>query len=154
MGRKRIQIRKGVFETNSSNTHMLTLFSREDWNKYQDGELFRKNGCDDSFITKEEALKIMNDNVVRVLKEQAEEDEPKINVVKVKANYDKVDKTNYRELHDFMCDIDKCLFGHVPMGAQEYYERYCEDRMLEYDTYEENINGQPIVAECFHGRDG
>ena len=33
------QIRKGVFETNSSSTHSITICTREDFNKFKSGEL-------------------------------------------------------------------------------------------------------------------
>lgn len=42
-------IRRGVFETNSSSTHSITMVSSEDYNKWQNGELFY---CDGEFITK------------------------------------------------------------------------------------------------------
>lgn len=36
---KKIQIRRGVFETNSSSTHSLTICSKEDFEKFKNGEL-------------------------------------------------------------------------------------------------------------------
>ena len=33
-----IQIRQGVFETNSSSTHALSICTQEEWNKLQSGE--------------------------------------------------------------------------------------------------------------------
>ena len=35
-----IQIRKGVFETNSSSTHTLVIASNEEYEKWQKGELY------------------------------------------------------------------------------------------------------------------
>ena len=51
-----IKIRRGIFETNSSSTHSLSIADIDDFNKWVKGEiLFDKNN--DSFITKEEAIK-------------------------------------------------------------------------------------------------
>lgn len=36
------KIRKGLFETNSSSTHSLTMCSEEDYDKWENGELFFK----------------------------------------------------------------------------------------------------------------
>lgn len=34
----KIQVRKGVFETNSSSTHALAMTTKNDWNKFVSGE--------------------------------------------------------------------------------------------------------------------
>lgn len=47
-------IRRGVFETNSSSTHSITMVSGEDYAKWENGELLFNDG---GFITKEEAIK-------------------------------------------------------------------------------------------------
>lgn len=51
-----IQIRKGVFETNSSSTHSLTICSREEYEKFEKEELFFAE-YDDNFLTKKEVQK-------------------------------------------------------------------------------------------------
>ena len=45
--------RKGVFETNSSSTHSISIFDDSDFKKFQKGELFWDPNTD-SLITKEE----------------------------------------------------------------------------------------------------
>ena len=47
------QIRQGVFETNSSSTHSLTMVSKEEYEKFAAGELFF---YDDVLVTKEAAI--------------------------------------------------------------------------------------------------
>lgn len=47
------QIRHGAFETNSSSTHTLVIMSKEDYEKFENGELFLE---DDNPITKEELI--------------------------------------------------------------------------------------------------
>lgn len=38
------QIRRGVYETNSSSTHSLTMCSEEEFEQWKNGELFLMNG--------------------------------------------------------------------------------------------------------------
>ncbi len=37
---KIVQIRQGVFETNSSSTHSMTITTKEEWLKFKNGELY------------------------------------------------------------------------------------------------------------------
>lgn len=46
-------IRRGVFETNSSSTHSITMCAKEDYDRWVAGEVLY---CDGSFITKETAI--------------------------------------------------------------------------------------------------
>lgn len=52
----KFQIRRGVFETNSSSVHSLVMCSDDDYNKWKKGELLYST-WDASFYTLEEALK-------------------------------------------------------------------------------------------------
>lgn len=36
----KVQVRRGVFETNSSATHSLTLYEKSEWEKFKNGEGF------------------------------------------------------------------------------------------------------------------
>jgi len=47
-------IRRGVFETNSSSTHSISIVSKEDYDKWNKGELLLN---DDEFVTVEDAIK-------------------------------------------------------------------------------------------------
>lgn len=49
-------IRRGVFETNSSSTHSITMCAKEDYDKWKNGELLL-NQYGGGFLTKEEAIK-------------------------------------------------------------------------------------------------
>lgn len=49
----REQIRRGVFETNSSSTHSLTLCTVSEYEQWKDGELYFSY-WDEKFITKDE----------------------------------------------------------------------------------------------------
>lgn len=49
-----ISVRRGVFETNSSSTHSLTMCSGDEFEKWQRGEILLSDGA---FLTKEKAIK-------------------------------------------------------------------------------------------------
>lgn len=51
-----LQIRHGVFETNSSSTHSITICMKSDYEKWKNGEVFLKEKENGKFITKDEAL--------------------------------------------------------------------------------------------------
>lgn len=46
-------IRRNVFETNSSSTHSLTMTSKEEYNKWKNGEMLFNDG---EFTTREKAI--------------------------------------------------------------------------------------------------
>ena len=53
------QIRRGVFETNSSSVHSLTMCSAEEYKKWEDGEVLYWREAD-KFATKEEIIAELN----------------------------------------------------------------------------------------------
>ena len=55
-----IQIRQGVFETNSSSTHALSICTQEEWEKLQSGEYLVNEWNIDDFISKDDP-KAIND---------------------------------------------------------------------------------------------
>lgn len=55
-------IRQGVFETNSSSTHSITICSKEDYDLWEKGEILFKKYSKDQFITKEEAIKVLENS--------------------------------------------------------------------------------------------
>ena len=50
------QIRRGVFETNSSSVHSLTMCSSDEYEKWEIGELLYWED-EDKFVSREEAIK-------------------------------------------------------------------------------------------------
>jgi len=53
------QIRRGVFETNSSSTHSITMCLKKDYDKWEIGEMYLH---DDVLVTKEEAIEELKNN--------------------------------------------------------------------------------------------
>jgi hypothetical protein len=50
-------IRVGVFETNSSSTHSITMCSKEEYDKWENGEMLINDGSSTKpFLTREEAI--------------------------------------------------------------------------------------------------
>lgn len=63
-----IQIRQGVFETNSSSTHSITIAPESDFNKWKNGDVYLNEGWwsgsnnpneDKTFLTKDEAINLL-----------------------------------------------------------------------------------------------
>ena len=57
-------IRRGVFETNSSSTHSITICSKEEYDKWERGELLFDDGwrAEKDFVTREEAIEKLKKN--------------------------------------------------------------------------------------------
>ena len=126
------QVRRGVFETNSSSVHSLTMCSRSDFNKWSDGETFLYDGSgygypDDNkpvyrnFYTKEECIAFIKSG------RYAPDDD-----------FDWDDEESVEELfdeHDFR--------------AYEGYER-------DYEWFDDSYttsSGEEIVAFGYYGED-
>lgn len=63
-----IQIRQGVFETNSSSTHSITIAPESDFNKWKNGDVYLNEAWwsvsnnpneDKTFLTKDEAINLL-----------------------------------------------------------------------------------------------
>lgn len=70
-------IRRGVFETNSSSTHSITICSKEEYEKWEKGEVLLNEGfrAKEKFITKEDAInKLKNDGYHECLDFENEEE--------------------------------------------------------------------------------
>jgi len=52
------QIRRGVFETNSSSTHSLTMCPKRDFDSWAAGNLYFNQYSETKFVTKEQAIEI------------------------------------------------------------------------------------------------
>ena len=50
----KVQVRHGVFETNSSSTHTLTVYNISEWREFEDGKVMLDN-YNGGFITEEAA---------------------------------------------------------------------------------------------------
>jgi hypothetical protein len=56
-----IQIRRNVFETNSSSTHSITICTKDEFKKWQNGELYFVK-YEEVFVSREEVLKFIRED--------------------------------------------------------------------------------------------
>lgn len=131
------QIRRGVFETNSSSTHSLTICLKSDYDKWESEELLLFKGWDwgypedkkpekNHFYTKEEAIAFEKAN-----KYPPDED----------FNWDDED------------EVMDMLHDNGWFDSDYYRNNYCN----KYETFEEDLimpNGEGIVAFGYYGYDG
>ena len=117
------KIRNNVFETNSSSTHSITICSKDDYDKWVNGELFYYN---DAFYTEEERNKFLID---------AGYSDEEIELVK-----------NWKEDDNF--DFD---WWDIPLSNEQYYKNICSD-YDEFNEHK-NVNGVEIVAFGYYGND-
>jgi hypothetical protein len=120
-----IQVRKNVFETNSSSTHSLVMAVKSEFDKWQSGEYYYCNSWY-SFSEKEAPEEFKNK-----FKEGSF-----FPVALVDAYYEA--KGEDRDPYDF-----------------QTYDEFCDSDYLEYEDYTYTTpGGEVIVAVAKHGYDG
>jgi hypothetical protein len=117
-------IRRGVFETNSSSTHSLTMCSESEFEKWKNGELLL-NRWDRTFIAKEEYIKKYEENKKKYFEKYPNDTEEDFE------NYINDDK-EYYTYEEFWYDID----------YETFKEKYTTEK------------GEKIVAFGYFGFDG
>lgn len=129
----KIKIRQGVFETNSSSVHSLTMCLENDYEKWCKGEVLLYNGygylsCPDenlkkgNFYTLEEAIKFEQNN-------------------KYNCN---VDWNNMEEVMDLLHDNSWYDY--------KYYCKYSSD-FEDFKSSYTTPNGEKIIAFGYYGHD-
>jgi len=117
-------IRRGVFETNSSSTHSITMCSVEDYDKWEKGEMYLDKGwkAKKQFITKEEAIQRL----------------------KGSEHHKDLDFENEDDVNDALRDEEL-------MTSEEYWDdEYLETFESRYTTK----TGEEIIAFGKYGYDG
>lgn len=135
------QIRQGVFETNSSSTHSLTMCSENDYNKWVRGELM--------FDT-------YNDKLVEMKIEISEYDkiEARNYYESVKSKYWKSwNQLSEEEVNDW---YDKYMDEHHSIDRYRYntYDEFFDGYLEEFEERYTTENGEVIVAFGKYGYDG
>ena len=126
-----LQIRHGVFETNSSSTHSISICKKSEYDAWVRGEVYLNDGWwskvenedkNKKFLTKEEAMKLIADS----------------------GYYEDVYSLDEEELSEVF--YDECIYDVESYGNMcEYYEEYAE----EYTT----DSGETIIAFGYYGND-
>ena len=134
----KVQIRHGVFETNSSSTHAVALLSDEEFKKYQNEEIImsRYGG----FITKEEL-----DEKKKKAKERK--------IKRITEAWDNKNDWDYERLHRYYKTLDAAIdnIDEEELYSDELYE-YDEDNM-EIEHVEREFNGVKVHALSVYGYD-
>ena len=121
-----IQVRQGVFETNSSSTHSITMCTKNEFNEWVDGKIYRNDGywygstCvkrDKDFLTYDEAIELIKSSEYY---EPMKEDE----------------------------NVDD-YFKEYRIYSYDNWGEYYETDVTNYTT----PNGEEIVAVCYYGYD-
>jgi hypothetical protein len=124
------QIRKGVFETNSSSTHSITICSGKDYEAWQNGELYWSR-YSDRLISKEEFeekfKKWMNERYPNVDDETLETERPTY-------------------IEEF-CEEEEFL-------TAEQYDDQIGSYYEEFQTSYTTASGEEVVAFGYYGYDG
>ena len=135
-----LQVRQGVFETNSSSTHSITIASQSDFDKWKNGEVYLNDGWwsdkindpnkNKTFLTVDEAV-----NLVKAWKDVYGDDDDDA------VDYDSMDILEKEE----------------KIEAYEIYtfEDYFSKSWLEtYEEYYTTEHGDGVVAFGYYGYDG
>ena len=121
-----IQVRQGVFETNSSSTHSITMCTKNEFNEWVDGKIYRNDGYwygstsvlkDKDFLTCDEAIELIKSSKYY---EPMKEDE----------------------------NVDD-YFKEYEIYSYDNWGEYYETDVTNYTT----PNGEEIVAVCYYGYD-
>ena len=147
----KLQIRQGLFETNSSSTHTITIVDAEDFENWKKGEVWY-NESDDKFLPVDEAIEeniktIENDflsddeKLPELFKEkyrelknleeaiEAAEDDPELTI-----DYD-----------DLRCDYQPFYISH------DFWRDVVTDEYEDYDESYTTKNGDKVVAFGYYG---
>ena len=131
-----LQIRHGVFETNSSSTHSITMCSKSEYEAWRNGDVYLNDGwwydCDvdaknKNFITKEKAIGI-------------------IGAYKY-SDYTEADLHNLDEE-----ELEEEFYDHGIYSYDSFWNRRC-DWFETYSNRYTTENGDEVVAFGYYGHD-
>lgn len=126
------QVRRGVFETNSSSTHTLTICSKEEYEGWQRGELIY-----DSYKNK-----LVDKDSVNVF---SETDIIKYYNINKKQFWKDWDQLSEEEKGEFRAIYHKYFDRSDTYWDCKNYDIYCEDYYKFEETYTTNNNDEIVV---------
>lgn len=129
------QVRRNVFETNSSSTHSITMCTKDEWDKLNKRELLITK--EEDIITIEEAKEILKEN---------------------QKKYDLYGGIDF----DSMSDSDFILFIEDDDNDVDLYDLTTMEKLIDYrsdylEYYEKTYktsSGEEVIAFGFFGYDG
>ena len=147
----KLQIRQGLFETNSSSTHTITIVDAEDFENWKKGEVWY-NESDDKFLPVDESIE---ENIKTIENDFLRDDEKLPELFKEK----------YRELKNLEEAIEAAEddpeltidYDNLRWNYQSFYisHDFWRDVVTdEYEDYDESYttkNGDKVVAFGYYG---
>lgn len=135
------QVRKGVFETNSSSTHSLTICSLEEYERWKNGEILFDTWTDEFVEPKNVTLD----------SDEKEEVKKKYNKKKQKYWKDWEELTDKEKEELYLERIEEKKSYHNLETHEEYFDdEYLETFIRQHTT----PNGEKVVAFGKYGYDG
>ena len=136
-----ISVRRGVFETNSSSTHSLTMCSEDEYNKWKKGELlFHK--WNNEFKTKEQIL----EDAKKTREEYLEKQKNGETLYHFEEEYIKA-KTDE--------ELMKLVYDEEDQEDWYTYDKYWDS--IDLETYEDEYtteSGEKVIAFGYYGYEG
>jgi hypothetical protein len=120
----RLQIRRGIFETNSSSTHSITMVMKSDYDRWRNGELYMYDG---ELMEKSVAIKKVNDN---------------------RFSFNE-NPNNYTLSLLTGCETDKELANNAIYSFEEYFDDEYESFNVEFTT----PSGETVCSFGYYGND-
>lgn len=154
-------IRRGVFETNSSSTHSLTMCSEDEYEKWIKGELYFIPSTEE-FVNEEGKVKYLQKKVIKS-KAIYDYTNRQITYKGVTVSFDDKEKLfteenlneiTKEEVENFVNSHSRRLtYYDIPVTCEEYDEYIAGD----YETFESSYttkNGEKIISFGYYGYDG
>ena len=132
------QIRTGVFESNSSTTHTLTICSEETYKKWENGELLLT--WDNKFIPNKEMSEEEKDNICKVWYDNRK--------CKYYKNYEDLTEEEKKEIKD---DLESK--GNFNVRGKTYDEWHNDDNLEYLEDSFTTEHGDKVVAFSKAGDD-
>lgn len=122
-----INIRRGVFETNSSSTHSISILTEEEDKQWLRGDILRYRWSD-KFITKEEYAKKFEE---------------------LKQQYAKENNIPIEDVDDY--DVQEYFYDDIAYNFEDYDDiMELESDVTKYTTK----NGEQLIIRCWYGYEG
>lgn len=133
-----LQVRQGVFETNSSSTHSITIASQSDFDKWKNGEVY----LNDEWWSDE--INDPNKNKTFLTVDEA------VNLVKARDDvYGDDDTVDYDSMD--ILEKEEKIEGYGIYTFEEYFSKSWLEAYEEHYTTE---HGDDIIAFGYYGYDG
>lgn len=125
------QIRKNVFETNSSSTHTLAICTEDEYKKWQEGKLLF-NKWNETFIK----------NSIKITKQDKVEAEERYNRCKGKYYKDWSELTEAKR--------DEYTYNYIAQQRRQEKSLFFEEDGLTYQEFMQNCNNEGLETETSH----